>query len=356
MVFLRRFVRRRDLKGDAMQDRVPLYPGRVTLTPVAGQANTYDMTRADQPTQEGTPLNKASLLKDATATMLGLDAAALPDDALEVLGRFHQGLGNEYFWKKQKTTFEDSIPWTEFTTKTGLMHGQAAQNGVHPVKYSDEFEVIKTGELRLKNPETVTLQTGYNIIVGADVLKGKYIMIYSADTFTGSMVLQYIYPDATLESDVYGELYASHVKTVQAQQCVRTAHVEVLGYLNSPHAETPPAGDDGIEYISLGQLGGFCRAEYGTYIGTGKYGEDNPTTLTFSGTPLFVLVLPVKDTSTRLTLINGVEFVYANANYTDRSKCLITWGDKSLFFYNENAPDYQLNSQYVNYVYFAIVR
>ena len=40
-----------------MQDRVSLYPGRVKLEPVAGQANTYDLTRADQPAQEGTPLN-----------------------------------------------------------------------------------------------------------------------------------------------------------------------------------------------------------------------------------------------------------------------------------------------------------
>lgn len=68
-----------------MQDRVPLYPGRVTLTPVAGQANTYDMTRADQPTQEGTPLNKATLLKDYTANLLGLSNTAVPDDALLAL-------------------------------------------------------------------------------------------------------------------------------------------------------------------------------------------------------------------------------------------------------------------------------
>lgn len=68
-----------------MQDRVPLYPGRVTLTPVAGQANTYDMTRADQPTQEGTPLNKATLLKDVTASILGLPDTAVPDDAFLAL-------------------------------------------------------------------------------------------------------------------------------------------------------------------------------------------------------------------------------------------------------------------------------
>lgn len=69
-----------------MQDRVSLYPGRVKLEPVAGQANLYDLTRADQPTQEGTPLNKASLLKDSTAALFALGADALPDDALARIG------------------------------------------------------------------------------------------------------------------------------------------------------------------------------------------------------------------------------------------------------------------------------
>ena len=65
-----------------MQDRVSLYPGRVKIEPVAGQAKLYDITRADQPTQEGTPLNKATLLKDTTAARLGLGASAVPDDVL----------------------------------------------------------------------------------------------------------------------------------------------------------------------------------------------------------------------------------------------------------------------------------
>ena len=39
-------------------DRIPTYPGRVRLTPVSGSADTYDLVRADQAIQEGTPLNK----------------------------------------------------------------------------------------------------------------------------------------------------------------------------------------------------------------------------------------------------------------------------------------------------------
>lgn len=63
-----------------MRDRVPRYPGRVKLTPVSGQANVYDMTRADSPTQEGDPINKSTLLKDSTAALFGLGPDAVPDD------------------------------------------------------------------------------------------------------------------------------------------------------------------------------------------------------------------------------------------------------------------------------------
>ena len=67
-------LQRRDLckRGVTMQDRVPTYPNRVILNPVAGQENTYDIVRADEPQQEGTPLNKATLLDDTTAEKLGL--------------------------------------------------------------------------------------------------------------------------------------------------------------------------------------------------------------------------------------------------------------------------------------------
>lgn len=70
-----------------MEDRVSLYPGRVKLEPVAGQTNVYDLTRADEPTQEGTPLSKASLLKDATAALYGLGTDAVPDEVLGALSK-----------------------------------------------------------------------------------------------------------------------------------------------------------------------------------------------------------------------------------------------------------------------------
>lgn len=56
-----------------MQDRISTYPGRVRLIPVSGQEDVYDLVRADQPTQEGTPLSKGTFLTDDVAIALGLD-------------------------------------------------------------------------------------------------------------------------------------------------------------------------------------------------------------------------------------------------------------------------------------------
>ena len=66
-----------------MKDRIPTYPGRVKLTQVSG--NIYDLERADQPSEAGTPLNKASLLKDATAALFGLTDTAVPDDVFALI-------------------------------------------------------------------------------------------------------------------------------------------------------------------------------------------------------------------------------------------------------------------------------
>lgn len=66
-----------------MRNRIPTYPGRVRLVPVAGMENTYDLIRADEATDEGTPLNKSTLLTDGTAKALRLvQEDPTVDDAL----------------------------------------------------------------------------------------------------------------------------------------------------------------------------------------------------------------------------------------------------------------------------------
>lgn len=98
-----------------MKDRVSLHPGRVVLTPVPGQTNTYDMTMADQPTQVGDPPTKANLLSDATVAALNAFlTSALPanpqvTDALKSLTTV--GLGRIAYGSYIGTgTYGDSNP------------------------------------------------------------------------------------------------------------------------------------------------------------------------------------------------------------------------------------------------------
>jgi hypothetical protein len=74
-----------------MQDRVPTKPNRALIRPEDGGSAFYaTITRADEPTQPGDPLNKATLLKDETAALFGLDPTATPDNVFRWLGEWGQ--------------------------------------------------------------------------------------------------------------------------------------------------------------------------------------------------------------------------------------------------------------------------
>ncbi len=76
-----------------MKDRVSTYAGRVTLTPVSGQTNTYTLAMADQPTEAGTPLNKANLLSDSSASAINAATGSTPDTPSEALNLLATTLG-----------------------------------------------------------------------------------------------------------------------------------------------------------------------------------------------------------------------------------------------------------------------
>lgn len=124
-----------------MQDRVPTYPGRVTMVPVPGQPNTYDMARADQPTQEGTPLNKATLFSDTTKSRYP-DGTNTVDQALAVTVLL-----------KDKATDAEAAAGTDDT------------KWMTPKKVSDHLD--KVGDIR--TTERSTLGNKYLLANGARV-------------------------------------------------------------------------------------------------------------------------------------------------------------------------------------------
>lgn len=151
-----------------MKDRVSLHPGRVVLTPVPGQTNTYDMTMADQPTQVGDPPIKANLLPDGIVTAFGL-----PGNNPQV----KDGISRLPWHKIQEWTTAGSYTWTapdlfngrSYTigvmvigggasggayARNGLIEGYIGADG-GPSGYSN-YAIIK-----------VTPGSTHNIVVGA---------------------------------------------------------------------------------------------------------------------------------------------------------------------------------------------
>lgn len=102
-----------------MKDRIPVYPGRIQLVPSAAGDDLFVLARADEPTQEGTPLNKASLLSDATAAAIGLTGDnPTVNDALGFLA------GNY-----SRTLSGAAVPGYGTTAKRGDIYVQDAGGG-----------------------------------------------------------------------------------------------------------------------------------------------------------------------------------------------------------------------------------
>ena len=268
-----------------MQDRDPTYPGRVTLTPVSGQANTYDMERADRPLQEGTPLNKESLLKDATAALFGLGTDAVPDDALHLLSRFQSGLGNEYLWKK----IDVAAGYYEIQTLKNSIYIIESETKLYTFKYSDSITIDEVGNLSLTNPLTFTATYSQFRSDYGTTLLGKYL---DTTGLAHEVGIIFIPTNATIN------YYNGRQVEIKNSYVISVGYDEnraFVGYVNSPSPDAyPPAVSDGNTYTLLGQLGDKVRIATGSYTGTGTYGASNPNSLTFEFEPKLVFMFKDK--------------------------------------------------------------
>ena len=109
-------------------DRIPTYPGRVKMVPVPGQANTYDMVRADDPIEPGTPINKA--LFDSKASVLTEDVTLYVNGAT---GNDSTGDGSSAAPYKTVQKAVDALP-KQLNTHTAMISIAAGT-------YAEDLEV-----------------------------------------------------------------------------------------------------------------------------------------------------------------------------------------------------------------------
>lgn len=329
-----------------MKDRSVEFPNRYRMVKVEGTNDIFDLVPAPgEISEEGTFINKATLLKDATAGLFGLGADAVPDDVFGVLSRFQNGLGNEYVWEKTKKTVQ-----TEIGT-TGLMYLCASNKGSSTVQYADACEVSADGSVALKNPISVSVST--LVSYGADFLRGKYFLnpTHPGDTDWVKGIV-YIHPT---DGEIFGSSYSS--------LCIRGGSlytpyvtIAVFGYVNSPDPNSYPV-DDGYTYTALGQLGAKVRIATGSYTGTGTYGASNPNSITFDFEPVFLVIyygsqktVFIRGCGTALTILDGPFSASTLRGWVNA----VTFSGNELAWYNGDHADYQLNTSGAVYNYIAI--
>lgn len=362
-----------------MQDRVPLYPGRVKLVPVAGQENTYDMTRADQPTQAGDPLNKATLWSDATAALFGLGVDSVPDDGFAWLGKY-----NQHWWRRR--TFVYAKKETLNAKEVTIISGGVARE----IFYAKDISVNNsTGEITFTNQQSINTTRG---AMGERLQEQAPCYIKNIE---GDPSTVYFLPAGCTRFDSN-----NYVPPTQytIYNYFGSANKEVLGYpstncasvitseksngdweyvQSSNRSAYPDSGEqDGYEYEYMGipfdNAVNSPKIETGSYVGTGKYGVDNPNSLTFSFIPKIVWLLGCKGSTEwfgHVKLADNESGVIPCEYLTTKYKQAPPYGGSSAFnycfskrsqdkrtiywYYSNNNRGSQFNSPNTTYYYIA---
>ena len=107
---------------------------------------------------------------------------------------------------------------------------------------------------------------------------------------------------------------------------------------------------------ALAQMGN-CEIVYGSYQGTGAYGQGNHSTLTFEHEPLLVAIMPETIGGQSVMLgfwaVRGSSFLYTSEYY--QSKVGLIWQDKALSWSGSDSS-YQFNDLGTTYYYVALLK
>ena len=336
-------------------------------------------TRADQPTQEGTPINKASLLKDATAALYGLGTGAVPDDVLAELGKYKQ-----YWWRRRTPS---KTQYVEKQNNVTAEHENASisSNGTTvSVSTSISFDPNTGENLTMVNPESVRLDSWNSVetgIVQISKITNKspcYLKVSSVTPLiylpAGSTTTKRSGGNGTMQvrgNSSYTVYFGNSSDVPVIAKVVSTGLAVIPAsdwqYLRSSNRNAyPDSGiQGGYEYEYLGvPLDNAVTApeiETGSYIGTGTYGASNPNSLTFDFVPRFFTVGSLEPISNgsgyvqsagrgqiMLIINGGLALGYMiSSNYCKLDGNTISW-------YAYDSEDNQFNLSGKKYGYIAI--
>lgn len=336
-----------------MQDRIPTQgqEGRVLITPEDGSPAYYaKVEMADNPSQAGTPLNKATLLKDETAALYGLGTDAVPDDVFAYVGRY-----NQHWWRRRKPGGVSIVDGD--TVQTYNLGSGYSQTRNITVTYSPEAEIVD-GNIKIKTEQTLTAT--YATYTVFEELRGKFIMASEVGSDT-SVLVKAKENAAVTQRNQSGVYYVDIEATIPKIASIPPGEWEYL--YSSDRSAYPDSGvQDGYEYEYLGipfdNAVTAPKIETGSYVGTGTKGPNNPCSVTFNFVPKFVAVI---GTGSWLFLRQGIKGNYPGSGDRGGVNNVVTSGmnDKTITWYVNNTTttnyeQYQCNTAGVTYNYIAL--
>lgn len=178
-----------------MQDRVSANPGRVLITPESGDAYYAKIERADNPTSVGTPLNKANLLTDATASDYGLTSSATPNTMFQALKTNHRP------WRVGDIL---ETARTDLGSDWLLCNGAYVDKSDYPALYNLLPKVSSiTKTLNISPVSCCAYGEGYLAVgVGGDVYSKSASIAYTSDPIHGTWTIKSL-PITGLSPNVY---------------------------------------------------------------------------------------------------------------------------------------------------------
>ncbi len=128
--------------------------------------------------------------------------------------------------------------------------------------------------------------------------------------------------------------------------------------INTLTGTTPTTPDSALSLLTQA-IAGTVKVETGSYTGTGSYGQESPTSITFTNTPALVIVTTsvwglLPSPSTWYTWYNG--FIWTSGQTDTRnggSLLTMSLSGKTLSWYTDSAVN-QLNAAGTHYRYVAI--
>ena len=310
-------------------------------------------------------LNKRNLLQDVTAGLFGLGTDAVPDDVLAYLGKYEQ-----HWWRRsQYKVAAESVGQKELIDFSGI-----AGNDVYStVVYSNSVSIMN-GKIQLSG-STKTVNIGFHQVdsgsVSTTILKNKYFYVsYRHSSATSDLSNDVIYFSGG--SLVLSGGYAVSLSSVSTLR-IEIANTEYVQ--SSSRSAYPDSGEqDGYEYQYLGipfeNSVTAPKIATGSYVGTGKYGPDNPNSLTFEFPPKLLFITqrqgegnfwgadgigrnPIDCSILTTSYAAGLGFSSVSRSDGLSGYAKKTEGGKTITWYHSRSVDSQANAQYT-YYYFAI--